>query len=133
MRRVFADTSAFFALGSVSDEAHGAAGRVWARLQERDLELVTTSYVLLETCALLQRRLGLTSVRSFREDIVPLVRVVWVGEELNERGLALLLSRGKEDFSLVDAVSITVCRDEGIREVFAFDRHFTEEGFSPVR
>ncbi len=133
MRRVFADTSAFFALGSASDEAHQSARRVWGRIQERDVELVTTSYVLLETCALLQRRLGLASVRSYREDVVPLVSVRWIEEELHERGLELLLSRAKRDLSLVDAVSFVVCRDEGISEVFALDRHFADEGFTLVR
>jgi predicted nucleic acid-binding protein len=130
---VFADTSAFFALGCAEDQAHHAARKAWRGLRGRDVELVTTSYVLLETSALLQRRLGLESVRSFREDVAPLVRVLWVDEELHEQGLDLLLSRGKRDLSLVDAVSFVVCRAQGIEEAFAFDRHFTEEGFSPVR
>lgn len=133
MTAVFADTSAFFALGSAADQAHLAARKAWRGLRERDVELVTTSYVLLETSALLQRRLGLDSVRFFREELAPLVRVHWVDEELHERGLDLLLSRGKRDVSLVDAVSFVVCREEGIDEVFAFDRHFADEGFSPVR
>ena len=133
MKAVFADTSAFFALGCAADQVHSAARRAWRGLRERDAELVTTSYVLLETSALLQRRLGLESVRVFREELAPLVRVHWVDEELHERGLDLLLSRAKRDLSLVDAVSFVVCRDEGIDEVFAFDRHFTDEGFSPAR
>ena len=133
MTAVFADTSAFFALGCAADQVHHSAQKAWRGLRERDVELVTTSYVLLETSALLQRRLGLESVQSFREDVAPLVRVLWVDEELHEQGLDLLLSHGKRDLSLVDAVSFVVCREEGIDEVFAFDRHFADEGFSPVR
>jgi predicted nucleic acid-binding protein len=130
---VFADTSAFFALGCTADQAHRSAQKAWRSLRERDVELVTTAYVLVETISLLQRRLGLESVRSFREDVAPLVRVFWVDEELHERGLKLLLERGRRELSLVDAVSFAVCREEGIDEVFAFDRHFMDEGFSPVR
>lgn len=133
MRRVFADTSALLALVVPEDRLHGTASRTLGRLRERDVELVTTSYVLVESHALLGRRIGLAAVRAFREKVEPNLAVVWVDEELHERGLDLLLTRGIRDLSLVDAVSFVVCREEGIDEVFAFDRHFTDEGFSLVR
>lgn len=133
MTSVFVDTSALFALGCAADQVHLAARKAWRGLRERNVELVATSYVLVETISLLHRRLSLDSVRSFREDVAPLVRVLWVDEELHERGLDLLLTRGRRELSLVDAVSFVVCREEGIDEVFAFDRHFTDEGFSLVR
>ncbi len=133
MRRVFADTSALLALVVPQDRSHSEARRTLDRLREREVELVTTSYVLVETHALLGRRIGLAAVRAFREKVEPNLSVVWVDEELHEQGLDLLLSRGKRDLSLVDAVSFVACRAEWIEETFAFDRHFTDEGFSPVR
>jgi len=92
--------------------------------------LLTTSYVILETYALLGRRLGPAAVRAFREDFVPLLEIVWVDPDLHERGLDLLLARSLRDLSLVDTVSFLVARAEGIREAFAFDGHFDEEGLA---
>lgn len=133
MSRVFADTSGFLAILVADDTAHGVAKRAFARLKDREAILSTTSYVLVETYALCERRLGLAAVRGFREAFAPLLQVRWVDEALHERGLELLLERGKRGLSLVDAVSFLAARDEGIEEAFAFDKHFEQEGFSAVR
>ena len=51
MSRVFVDTSAIMALLIAGDEHHTRARRSFDRLQATDTELVSTSYVLLETYA----------------------------------------------------------------------------------
>jgi predicted nucleic acid-binding protein len=85
--------------------------------------------VVVETYALLGRRLGLEAVRGFRSDLAPLIEVVWVDETLHEAGLDLLLERRKRKLSLVDAVSFVTMRGRGIEEAFAYDPHFEQEGF----
>jgi predicted nucleic acid-binding protein len=126
------DTSAVLALLNAKDRAHRRATRAFASLREREAVLVTTSFVLVETYALLGRRLGLEAVRSFRDDFSPLLEIVWVGEELCERGLDLLLQRGRPALSLVDAVSFIVLTESRVEEVFAYDRDFEAEGFAVV-
>ncbi len=133
MNAVFADTSGFLALLVPTDKAHAAARRAFASLRQRSALLRTTSYVLVETYALCERRLGLAAVRAFREDFEPLLDVRWVDDGLHERGLDLLLSKKKRGLSLVNAISFVAASDEGLEEAFAFDRHFAEEGLSPVR
>ena len=128
MNRVFADTSAFLALLVPSDEAHSDATRTFARLRAREAPLLTTSYVLVETYALLGHRFGLEAVRSFRGAFASLMEVVWIDEDLHEKGQDLLLDRGREGLSLVDATSFVVARAHRLDEVFAFDRHFESEG-----
>ncbi|MDW7711325.1 MAG: PIN domain-containing protein [Deferrisomatales bacterium] len=129
MSRVFVDTSAIVALLVSSDEAHERAVAAFAGLRRRLASLVTTSYVLVETYALLGRRLGPAAVASFRTDFAPLLEVVWIGEELHDRGLDLLLEKSARTLSLVDAVSFIVLRDLNLREVFAYDAHFASEGY----
>jgi predicted nucleic acid-binding protein len=129
---VFGDTSAFLALLNTADENHGRARGAFATLRTRKAPLVSTSYVLVETCALVGRRLGLDAVRSFRADFAPLVDVVWVDEALHNAGLDLLLDRRKRLLSLVDAVSFITMRQVDVTEAFAFDPHFEQEGFSTV-
>lgn len=93
---------------------------------------MSTSYVLVETYALVGRRLGLDAVRSFRADFAPLIDVVWVDETLHNAGVDLLLDRRKRLISLVDAVSFMVMRQRSVAEAFAIDPHFEQERFSPV-
>lgn len=127
MSAVFVDTSAILALMVGSDRAHRSAVKAFDKLRSRQAELVTTSYVLVETYALVDRRLGREAVLDFRESFASLVRVIWVDNELHERGLDRLLM-SSHSLSLVDAVSFEAIREHRILEVFAFDRHFEREG-----
>jgi len=127
MSAVFIDTSAVLALMVGSDRAHRSAVAAFEKLRNRQAELVTTSYVLVETYALLDRRLGREAVLDFRESFAPLVRVIWVDGELHERGLDRL-GKSSHSLSLVDAVSFETIREYRILEAFAFDRHFEREG-----
>jgi len=131
--RVFVDTSAVLALLNPSDETHEPARRVFEKLQAREAPLLTTSFVLVEVYALLGRRMGLGAVQAFRRDFAPLLKVVWVGADMHEAGLDLLLERRVRDLSLVDAVSFLVMRQRRLDEVFAFDRHFRDEGFTLLK
>jgi uncharacterized protein len=130
MSQVFVDTSALYALLVRSDERHRDARRAFARLMSEEAVLVTTSYVLVETYALLGRRIGLAAVAAFRDDFAPLLDVAWVDPATHDAGLDGLLDRSRRDLSLVDVVSFVVMRGRGIGEAFAFDRHFGAEGFA---
>ena len=132
MNAVFADTSALLALLDAKDQNHAGAKRAFARLSDRQASLVSTSFVLVETYALVGRRFGLDAVRSFRADFAPLIDVVWVDEALHDAGLDLLLERRKRLLSLVDAVSFITMRRNNVDEAFAFDPHFQQEGFSLI-
>jgi predicted nucleic acid-binding protein len=128
VNRVFIDTSAIFALLVPTDAAHDRAAGVFDRLRAREPVLLTTSYNLVETYALLDRRIGRGATASFRSDFAPLLQIVWIDDGLHERGLDLMLDR-PAGVSLVDAVSFVCIREHRVDEVFAFDRHFEQEGF----
>jgi uncharacterized protein len=130
MSQVFVDTSALYALLVRSDDRHGDARRAFARLMADEAVLVTSSYVLVETYALLGRRIGLDAVAAFRDDFAPLLDVAWVDPATHDAALDGLLDRGSRNLSLVDLVSFVVMRRRGINEAFAFDRHFEGEGFA---
>ena len=133
MERVLVDTSAILALLEPNDEAHERAKRAFETLRARDVVLVATSYTLLETYALIGRRFGLSAVTRFRESFAPILDVVWVGRDLHDAALDLLVLRGRQRLSLVDAVSFVLAQREGITEAFAYDRHFSGEGLHLVQ
>jgi predicted nucleic acid-binding protein len=127
----FADTSALYALLDRRDANHEAATDVWRDLLERDETVATTSYVLVETSALLQRRLGLDALRTFVSDFVPLLDIVWVDADLHDAGVAGVLAARRRDLSLVDCVSFEAMRQRHIVSAFTFDPHFRAHGFRP--
>lgn len=133
MSTVFVDTSALLALLVGDDSSHRAAKRAFDSLLREQARLFTTSYVLVETYALLGRRHGHDAVQRFRNDFAPLLNVVWVDAELHEAGLDVLLGSATRSLSLVDAVSFAAMRARGANRVFAFDRHFASAGFEPVK
>lgn len=129
MSAVFVDTSAIVALMVDSDRAHPKAVEIFEKLRSRQAALVTTSYVLVETYALIDRRLGRDAVRDFRASFAPLLRVIWVDGAIHERGLDRL-EKSSRTLSFVDAVSFEAIRRHRILEAFAFDRHFEREGLA---
>lgn len=132
MSEVFVDTSALYALLVADDANHPRARRAFDSLAAREAALTSTSYVLVETYALLGRRVGLEAVSAFRNDVAPLLEIEWVGPALHDDGLDLLIERGVGGLSLVDAVSFRVMRDRRLTDAFAYDRDFVAEGFSLV-
>jgi predicted nucleic acid-binding protein len=127
--RVFVDTSALLALLNPNDTAHKRARAAFDGLAAAGDALVTTSYVLVETYALVARRLGAEAVRAFRESFAPLLEVTWVDEPLHEAGLDLLTARKSRRISLVDAVSFVAIRQRSVDRVFAYDDDFRRERF----
>jgi uncharacterized protein len=127
--RIFVDTSAFYALLDRDDRNHQRAKKKWVEIIDRSSVLVTSNYVLVETFALLQSRLGLEAVRGFQESVLPILKVEFVLPEMHRAAIAALLSAGRRRLSLVDCISFELMRDLGIKMVLTFDPHFKEQGF----
>ncbi len=129
---VFIDTSAFLALLDRDEVNHTAASAIWTRLLADDETLVATNYVLVETYALIQHRIGLDAVRTFTADFVPLLDMEWIGGGLPAPAVSALLGASRRDLSLVDCVSFETMRRRRISRAFAFDRHFKTQGFDAI-
>ena len=126
---VFADTSAFFSLLVRDDFMHARAKENFGYFSDHRVQLLTSSFVLIETVALLQRRVGLDSVRDFNAKILPLLEVIWVDADWQNRAMQRLLTQNKKNLSLVDCMSFEIMEAREITEAFTFDRHFEENGF----
>jgi len=127
---VFIDTSAFYAVFDRDDSNHSEAKNVWTRLIHEAATFLTSNYVLVETAALLQHRLGMAAVRVFQEEVVPLLEIDWISEERHRSAMEALLAAGRKKLSLVDCVSFQTMRENGVRSAFCFDAHFREQGFT---
>jgi len=127
---VYVDTSAFLAVLDADDENHEAAKKVWIDLLDSRGAILCNSYVLVETYALVQHRLGMEAVRAFHEDIFTVLQLEWSADALHRQAADALLTANRRNLSLVDCASFATMRRLGIKKVFAFDRHFFEQGFT---
>lgn len=129
MRKVFVDTSAFYAFLDGSDDYHEDALRDFRRAQADGWRLVTTNYVLQESWTLIQARLGWDAVDAWRDRLVPLCDVIWVDRSLHAQGEARCRQARERRLSLTDCVSFEAMRREGVRSFLGADEHFLREGF----
>ena len=134
MRTVFVDTSGFYAHLDPGDPFHATATELFVRAGDDAWNLVTTNYVLLETVALIQNRLGWVATDQWRNHVLRHCRVAWVDESLHRLGEARWVQARERRLSLTDCVSLEFMRNEGITEAIAQDDHFTRAGIgSPGR
>lgn len=125
---IFIDTSALYALMDADDRNHERARDAWAQWLDQPIQFLTSNYVLLESLALIQHRLGIQAARQFDEELMPVLRVHWIDAELHTTALKMVLAIGQRDLSLVDCTNIELMRRLGHRTIFAFDRHYPEQG-----
>lgn len=126
---VFVDTSALYGGLAADDARHAAAAGTWADLLESRTPLRTHTYVLVETVALVQRRLGLAAVADLHYQLLPQMSVRPVDAGLHSTAMTALLAADRRSVSLVDWVSFVMMREESLEEAFAFDADFAAEGF----
>ncbi|MHB8462627.1 MAG: type II toxin-antitoxin system VapC family toxin [Vulcanimicrobiaceae bacterium] len=126
---VFLDTSGFFALLDADDLNAPKAVSAWRSYRERDAVFLTHTYVVVESTALVQRRLGMKVAENLRE-ILGQIDVHVVDRSLHDAAMAAFFQAGRRGLSLVDCASFEFMRRRGISEALAFDADFSEQGFT---
>ncbi len=131
---MFVDTSAWYALVNPRATEHAIATRTFRRIAAEQRRLMTTNHVVAECYTLTLRRLGfpmaqalLQRFRTSRSLERIFVESVW--EDAAED---LLARFDDQPFSYVDATSFVAMRRLGLRDAFAYDRHFATAGFTLV-
>lgn len=127
----FVDTSALFALLDRDDPQHVRAAEAMRRLAGRE-DLLTHGYVVSETLALTQRRLGADAVRALVDKLLPALTTLTVDEHAHATGIAALVAALPTSVSFVDFVSFQVMRDHSLTRAFAYDEDFAVAGFTLI-
>lgn len=83
---------------------------------------------MVETAALVQRRLGAAAVRTLFDAFIPALSIAYVDDELHGRAVAAFLAGLRRQVSFVDWVSFQLMRDAGLDRAFAFDADYVREG-----
>jgi len=130
---IFVDTSAFYALLDASDQRHREAARIWAGLIESGAEMETHNYIVVETAALVQRRLGVKAAEAFFDALLGVVRILWIDENIHRRAEGAFRTAGRKTLSLVDCASFEIMRSRSIGSAFVFDADFQDHGFAVLK
>jgi predicted nucleic acid-binding protein len=131
---VFIDTSYLVAGLMKRDALHDRARRVKAILTQRSF--ITTEGVLAEVLAYISgfgseaRAAGVALVRDMQRDTG--TSIMRHTTEQFEAGIDLYAARADKSYSLVDCISMVVCRAHDVSDVLTADRHFEQEGFTAL-
>ena len=126
---IFLDTSAIYALADKADPNHADACKKFDLALKAGEIFLLHNYVLVESAALLQARLGLQSALAFLKD-ARAFDTEWVDSASHQEALKELEKIGKRGISLVDCMSFLVMRRRGVRKILAFDTDFQDQGFT---
>ena len=133
--KVFVDTSAWIALINSGDTLATQAKQILLRLNQQQMILVTTEFVLLEVadalCKTNLRQKTYAYINSIKQ-APDVIKIIPVEQSLLDRGWAIYHQYSDKDWGLTDCISFVLMRQEGITEAFTSDRHFEQAGFNKL-
>lgn len=130
IKHLFGDTSFFYAVLDKRDRDHSAASQLAQFIQERQIPLITTWGIIVETVTLLRYRYSYRGATTFIDQVLPQLNIFYVDAEARAKALRSFLkfSRDKE-ISLCDAVSYIVITERlNFIPCLRFDEDFKRLG-----
>ena len=119
------DTSGFYAALDADDPHHVEVLERFRRAEADGWHLLAHNYVVHETWALIQARLGWQAVDQWARVLLPRCEIVWVDEALHALGAARCRQARERRLSLTDCVSLELIFRENLREVIGYDEHLS--------
>ena len=127
---VMVDTSAIFALLDRDDINHPAAISSLKKLKEQGAGVLITNYILAESHALITNRLGDETGRLWLRSNIWSVEKATESDE--DKAVEIILSHTDKSYTYTDAITFAVMLRMDIKLAFAYDRHFSQFGFSLI-
>jgi predicted nucleic acid-binding protein len=128
-RRVFVDTSGFYAALTPVDPFHPEASALFLRARDERWQLITTNYVLHETWALVQNRFGWEALDALNSTLAPMCEIHFISADLHKKSAERCARARLRSLSLTDCSSFEVMTVLNVTEAIASDRHFAVAGF----
>ena len=133
-RKLFVDSSGWYALIDRRDAWHESAKRQVDKLVRDGGRLITTDYIVDESCTLATARAG--SVAAVRLlDLLDKTQAVeweWIGTERFARSAAFFRKHRDHGYSFTDCTSFVLMRESRLDEALTSDTHFRKAGFKPT-
>lgn len=128
---VFVDTSGWYALIDRRDVGHDATVATVERVIRDGGRLVSTDYVIDESCTLAKARAGSEAALRLLDLLngTSALDREWIGAERFARAEALFRQYRDQAFSFTDCTSFVVMQERRLQQVITGDDHFRIMGF----
>jgi uncharacterized protein len=134
-RRIFIDTSAYFATINRNDASHEPSRALMEVLSTRQVRMFTTNFVVAELHALaltrFNRHVAAQALDALDTSSLTTVVRVSMGDEVRAR--EIIRRYTDRDYALTDALSFAVMERLRITHAFSLDRHFAQYGRTIVQ
>ncbi len=129
---IFIDTGAFLGRYLARDQYHRRALNGWKRLGEQGERCFTSNLILAETFTLLARRAGYAFAGQRARNLLGsgLLVVLRPDQAADVAALSFFEKYADQQVSFTDCVSFVLMRNNKLKRVFTFDRHFRAAGFT---
>jgi predicted nucleic acid-binding protein len=116
------------------DAHHQRTVTLVGQLVRRKARLLTTDYVVDESCTLAKARAGSAMALRLLDLIggTAALDLEWIGSERFRRAEVRFRSQPDQSFSFTDCTSFAVMSELGISEALSTDEHFLTAGFEPL-
>ncbi len=134
MRFIFADTGYWVALLNPGDNLHQKAQHLAQALQP--VHIVTSEMVLTEVLNDFSKRgeylrdVAVELIRELRSH--PNTTIIPQTSQQFDQALLLYTQRKDKQWSHTDCVSFNIMEENAILEALAYDKHFTQAGYTPL-
>lgn len=127
MKRVFVDTSAWYALTDRKDPDHAGVAQCLGAWSGR---LVTSNFVMDESVTLIRYRLGLAAARTFGETLLggSAARLFWIARRDEKRAWGIFSRFHDKAFSYTDCTSFAAMERLKLNAAVAIDEDFRAFG-----
>lgn len=133
-KKVFIDTSGFYALLVSNDDYHMTARNFINNAREQKILLHTTDYILDETYTLLKARKVSSQIQVLMELLSKskAIKINWIDQEIFDLGSKFFLKHEDQDYSFTDCLSFVMMKKLGIKLVLTKDHHFANASFEII-
>ena len=130
-RSAFVDSSGWYALIDRRDPSHTRAADLSRTLIRDGWRLLTTDYVIDESCTLARVRAGSRAAGRLLDllDQTVALDVEWIGPERFDQAKLLFRKQLDQGFSFTDCTSFVVMKEKEIADALTSDAHFSARGF----
>jgi uncharacterized protein len=131
---VFVDTWALLALTNRDDARHAEAVALGQQFFAERRPHITSEWVLTEFLGGAARPpLRLLAIESVRRALAsPRTEVIYANHSDWRQAFEIYESHADKSWSLIDCLSILICRTKNITDVFTGDRHFEQAGLNAI-
>lgn len=131
---IFVDTGAFIARHIARDQYHASATKFWAELAAARRPCCTSNLVLAEAFTLLGRVAGNAFAAERARNVYAsrIIHILRPDEPIEVEALVSFAKLADQGVSFTDCTSFALMKKNRIRQVFGFDRHFAQAGFTLV-